>query len=316
MALITLRALAREAEHFLELKRALGHPYHRGAFTVRSFLRYAALGGRRQVDLERTLRAWLARSSGRKPVSVTVELGTLRQFLLYRRRSDPAAFVPDRTWAPQSTVSDFLPYVLTYDEVCQLIKLKPAVRHPLRASTLRTILVVLYCTGLRPGEAVRLDLADLDLHDRCFRIRESKGKTRFVPFGDDLAEILRAYLRERATVARSTESGPLFVRPDGSAVPIKVASEAVRRHFCRCRLKPPRGRIGPRPYDMRHTFAVHRLTKWYRDGVDVHSRLPWLSAYMGHDDLLGTEAYLTATAELLALAAERFEQRYRGESTR
>jgi hypothetical protein len=63
---------------------------------------------------------------------------------------------------------------------------------------------------------------------------------------------------------------------------------------------------------LRHTFAVHRLTRWYREGVDLHGHLPWLSAYLGHVDLLGTETYLTATPELLALAGERFRRRYGG----
>ena len=76
------------------------------------------------------------------------------------------------------------------------------------------------------------------------------------------------------------------------------------------KLKPAQGRGGPRPYDLRHTFAVHRLTHWYRQRVDLHARLPWLSAYLGHVDLLGTETYLTATPELLGLAAERLRRRY------
>jgi integrase/recombinase XerD len=53
-------------------------------------------------------------------------------------------------------------------------------------------------------------------------------------------------------------------------------------------LKPEKGRVGPRPYDLRHAFAVHRLSRWYRQGVDLHSRLPWLSTYMGHVDIVGT----------------------------
>ena len=89
---------------------------------------------------------------------------------------------------------------------------------------------------------------------------------------------------------------------------MKTASETVRRLLRAAGLKPPFGRVGPRPYDFRHTYAVHRLTRWYREGVDVNSRLPWLSAYMGHDDILGTESYLTATPELLAIASGRFEQ--------
>jgi len=318
MALITVRSLTRDAEHFLKHKRTLGYAYHRNAFTLRSFLLYAAAqaGARERIDLPRMLRVWLARSPGRKPISVAAELGTLRQFFLFRRRSDPAAFVPDSTWAPPSTGAAFLPHVPTYDDVCRLIQLAMSTRDPLRARTLCTLLIVLYCTGLRPGEAARLELTDIDLQARSFHIRESKGKTRFVPFGEDLAEVLRAYLRMRAGVARSTEDGPLFVQPDGRAVSVPAAMNAVRQLLRRCRLKPPRGRVGPRAYDLRHAFAVHRLAAWYHAGVDIHSRLPWLSAYMGHDNLLGTEVYLSATAELLALAAERFERRYRGERSR
>lgn len=78
---------------------------------------------------------------------------------------------------------------------------------------------------------------------------------------------------------------------------------------CAARLKPSSGRVGPRPYDIRHAFAVHRLVRWYRAGVDVHTRLPWLAAYMGHDDILGTEVYLTATPQLLHLAARRLRGR-------
>jgi integrase/recombinase XerD len=62
---------------------------------------------------------------------------------------------------------------------------------------------------------------------------------------------------------------------------------------------------------LRHAFAVQRLTRWYRQGVDLHARLPWLSAYMGHVDIVGTETYLNATPELLELAAHRLQRRYR-----
>ena len=83
----------------------------------------------------------------------------------------------------------------------------------------------------------------------------------------------------------------------------------MRRLLRQLDLKPSRGRQGPRPYDLRHAFAVHRLTAWYREGVDIHARLPWLSAYMGHVNVLGTEVYLHATPELLQLASDRFARR-------
>ena len=71
-------------------------------------------------------------------------------------------------------------------------------------------------------------------------------------------------------------------------------------------------------HDLRHAFAVHRLSQWYKQGADLHTRLPWLSAYMGHVDIVGTETYLNATPELLGLAANRLRRRYResGEGAR
>jgi integrase len=80
--------------------------------------------------------------------------------------------------------------------------------------------------------------------------------------------------------------------------------------FRQAQLKPSSGRVGPRIHDLRHTFAVHRLTRWYRQGAQIDGRLHWLSAYMGHANILGTEIYLNATPELLALAGERFRRRF------
>ncbi len=310
----SLRELDREIERFLAFKRALGHPYQRGAFMLRSLRRYAERhtdpGCR--IDLVRVMRGWLARTDGRQPVTATIELGVLRQFCLFRRRSDPHAVVPGREWAPQAAVSAFLPHIFSPAEIRRLLQSAATWRGPsLRAATLRTLLLILYCTGLRPGEPARLDLSDVDLDLHYFRIRDSKGKTRLVPFGDDLARRLREYLRERARVTGAAGTEPLLVRPDGRRLSAAAAGAWMARLFRRVGLKPPAGRRGPRPYDVRHTFAVHRLTAWYRAGVDIHARLPWLSAYMGHDDLLGTEAYLTATPELIALAGHRFAHRFR-----
>lgn len=314
MTTVSVRILARDIEGFLEFKRALGHPYRRGEFTIRSFERFALrrADASGEVDLKATLHAWLSRVDGRKPVTVAVELGTIRQFCLYRRRSDPQSFVPGREWAPQSAESTFLPYIFSYDEVVLLLeavsKLRgPNVWHP----CIRVLLLILYCTGLRIGEAVRLQLRDVDLKDRSFTVRESKGKTRIVPFRADLAREIAEYLHQRRQIAKELTTAAVLVRPSGRALTVAVASNVIRQLLRCLGLKPPKGRVGPRPYDMRHTFAVHRLTEWYREGVDVHSRLPWLSAYMGHDNILGTEIYLTATPELTAVAAQRFARHFR-----
>jgi integrase/recombinase XerD len=93
---------------------------------------------------------------------------------------------------------------------------------------------------------------------------------------------------------------------------VNTANGILRGLFQLAGMKPAKGRIGPGPYDLRHAFAVHRLSQWYKQGADLHTRLPWLSAYMGHIDIVGTETYLNATPELLGRAANRLRRRYRG----
>lgn len=322
MTLITLAGLARDVQGFLAFKRALGHSYRRSELTLLSFQRFAQsraatmrkrAGGTKRISLKATIEAWLSRPSVRKPVTRGLELGLLRHLCLYRRRRDRRGFVPERAWAPQ-TESPFSPYVFSHAEIRQL--LDAASRHRGRniwAGMLRTLLLILYCTGLRFGEAVRLRMSDVDLEKRVIFVRESKGRSRIVPFGADLARELYSYLVDRANILRAAgeaESDAWFVRKSGRPLRVPNASPAVTKLLRSLGLKPKTGRVGPRPYDLRHAFAVHRLTEWNRKGVDVHARLPWLSAYMGHINVLGTQDYLHATPELLRLASRRFEKRF------
>lgn len=316
MSRLTHTELARDIEGFLAFKHALGYSYRRGEATLRSFQRFVRRytnGAHAPIDLEVEARAWLLRIANRKPVTLATDLGALRQLCLYRRRRDPNGFVPEHGWAPY-TESTYLPYLFSHEEIRTLVD--AAGRHHGRniwPGMLRMLLLILYCTGLRFGEAVRLRQSDVDLERCLLFIHESKGRSRLVPFRADLARELSGYLRERALVARSVRMQmhveALFIGLNGRAVSIKSASEAVRRLLRQLGMKCPQGRIGPRPYDLRHAFAVHRLTEWYRGGVEIDARLAWLSAYMGHVNLLGTEVYLHATPELLRLASDRFAGR-------
>ena len=306
--------LAREFAQFVAQRRALGYSYVRGAANLQSFDRYvlAHAGSKRALPLAELLRGWLSRRCGRKAVSVAMDLGTLRQFFRYRRRFDADGFVPGREWAPQATSSSFMPHVFSTDQVRALLHEAGRLRYDLRARpVIRLLILIVYCTGLRFGEAVRLTLQDVDLGGRVFHIRESKGKTRWVPFRSDLGRELEKYRRQRDRVAPVTRHAPFLIRPDGQACSVRGVSGIIRGMLRRLGLKPLRGRVGPRPYDLRHAFAVHRLVAWHRAGVDVHPRLPWLSAYLGHQDIMGTEVYLHATPELLELASRRLHTRLR-----
>jgi len=157
-------------------------------------------------------------------------------------------------------------------------------------------------------------MADVDLERGTLTIPHSKGRTRIVPIRDDLVKELRRYIadrRRRLVDERCTDPQALFVRRNGFPLTTRAASDAIRGILRRLGIKPARGRVGARPYELRHAFAAHRLTIWAQQGADIHAKLPLLSAYLGHQNVLGTEVYLKATPQLLELASTRFEQHVR-----
>ena len=313
---VTADILARDAAAFLGFKRAMGIGYRRAEFVLDSFVRFAREQyGNGCVPLEQAVTRWATRIEGRKAVTVGNEFGVVRQLCLFRRRSDPHAFVPDHAVAPVKE-SVFVPYIFTREQVLAL--LDAATRHEGRnmwAAMLRALTLVLYCTGMRLGEAVRLRLDDIDLRQGVLTVQRSKGRSRILAIRDDLVGELRQYLQHRENVLATSGVGTsavLFVRRDGSALTVATASQALVGLLRDLGLKPLRGRCGARSYELRHAFAVHRLTAWAVEGVDVHAKLPWLSAYLGHQNVLGTEVYLKATPQLLELASRRFEQHSHG----
>jgi len=313
---VTAATLARDAVQFLAFKRAMGMGYRRAEFVLDSFIRFVrGQYGEHPASLEQAVTRWVSRIEGRKAITVGNEFGIVRQLCLFRRRSDPNGFVPDHAVAPVKE-SVFVPYIFSREEVVALVD--AATRHEGRSmwgAMLRALTLVLYCTGMRLGEATRLRMVDVDLRRAVLTVQRSKGRSRILAIRDDLVAELRQYLRQREEVlAASGAVDPmtLFIRRDGSALTLRAASDALRCLLRDLGLKPPRGRSGARPYEFRHAFAVHRLTAWAVEGVDVHAKLPWLSAYLGHQNLLGTEIYLKATPQLLQLASQRFEQHSRG----
>lgn len=315
---ITATTLTDEAMRFLAFKRAMGMGYRRAELVLNSFVRFVRdRYGDRPAPLDQAVTQWVTRIEGRKAITVGNEFGVVRQLCLFRRRSDPYGFVPDHAVAPIKE-SVFVPYIFSRKEVLALVD--AATRHEGRnmwGAMLRALTLILYCTGMRLGEAARLRLVDADLRTAVLTVQRSKGRSRILPIRNDLVVELRQYLRQREEVlAASGANDPLtlFIRRDGSALTLRAASDALRCLLRNLGLKPPCGRLGPRPYEFRHAFAVHRLTAWAVEGVDVHAKLPWLSAYLGHQDVLGTEVYLKATPELLQLASQRFEQHLRNKS--
>lgn len=318
MRTITVKDLARDAKEFLRFKRSMGITYQRGEHVLDSFLRFVVQRwGNGKMELDDVVRQWCARRAGCKAVTVANEFGVVRQLCLYRRRYDPSGYVPEHALAPIKE-SIFQPYIFSHDEVRQVLAL--ASRHHghfIWAGMLRPLILVLYCTGLRLGEAARLHTTDVDLDRGTLMIRCSKGRSRLVVIRSDLVAELRSYVAQRQRLVRDLgrpDPEAFFLRRDASGLTVRSASEAIRRLLRQLGLKPATGRAGARPYEFRHAFAVHRLTAWANEGVDIHTKLPLLSAYLGHLNIIGTEVYLKATPHLLELASTRFAQHLRGAS--
>ena len=261
------------------------------------------------LSLRDAIAAWINAGPDRHPLTRSNDLTAIRQFCLYRRRFDPEGFVPEQMLPVTAVRRHFQACILTPEQIKFLLRsIADLQGPPLRLARMRTLFLVLYCTGLRLGEALRLRVADLDLRQACFRIGPSKGRVRLVPFGRDLADELSKWLDARRKAGFTiTPQTPVFEREDGRPDNLWNAGMRFNTLFRHCGLKPERGsgRVGLRVHDLRHTFAVHRLQRWYRAGQDPNPLLPWLSAYLGHVNLLGTQRYLRATPEILEAASKR-----------
>jgi site-specific recombinase XerD len=172
-------------------------------------------------------------------------------------------------------------------------------------------MLLLYGAGLRRGEALRLSVTDTDLPNSLLTIRDTKFfKSRLVPIGHHLTEVLSDYARWRtATHSSASAEGHFFVSRSGSAILEHTLEGTFKRLLKRVGVRRADVRYQrPRLHGFRHSFAVHRLTAWYRQGADVQRLVYHLSVYLGHAHLAHTQVYLTMIPELLQQAGTRFEQ--------
>lgn len=123
------------------------------------------------------------------------------------------------------------------------------------------------------------------------------------------ATALSDYRQARQRSFPRPKSDAFFVSTLGTRLHYSNVSAVFRRLVQEMGLAAPQpGHRPPRLHDLRHRFAIVTLLEWYRQGLDVQPRLPLLSTYLGHTNPRDTYWYLSATPELLGLAAQRLEQ--------
>lgn len=296
-------------EDYLTLRRDLGFAAEQLGWFLRDFARYTERTehcGPLTVDL--AVR-W-ALSSGRgDPVRAERRLWAIRQFARHR-----AAFDPTTEVAPPGllarTPGRKPPHIYNDAEISALLRecsrLRP--RGGLRPLTYGVFFSLLAATGLRLSEARHLERRDVDLTHGMLTIRMSKfRKSRLVPLHPTSVEALTSYAARRDAF-RNAPRSEFFFHTD--------QAPALNRSTIEGTFREMRHRLGwtahgrarrPRIHDLRHTFAVRRLLRWYEEGVDLDRKILALATYLGHAQVSYTYWYLSAVPELMAVTAHRFE---------
>jgi integrase len=299
---------------YLALKEALGRRYA----TERAILKLLdGCFADRLEDLDPESFARWCRSQNHLTSGVRrYRMHIVRNFCLYRRRTEPACYVPDVALFPPRHQA-VAPYIFTAAEIGRLLRAADALestpRLPLRRESFRLALVLFYTTGLRRGELLRLLLGDYTSEEGSLLIRESKfHKSRLLPLSPDGAHEVEAYLRARRSQGLPVSKDlPLLRSPygDGKAYSENGLRTGINLLLTTVGIRTRAGRL-PRVHDFRHTFAVHALMRWYRAGADVQAKLPFLATYMGHVSIVSTAYYLHFVDQLAGLASHRFAEQY------
>jgi integrase/recombinase XerC len=289
----------RQVEQFLShltLERRLsGHTaasYHRDLACLAEFCDREKI--RRWTDLQsHHLRRFAAVSHGRglSTRSIQRRLSGARSFLKYlvregRLEQNPAVGVS----APRAARR--LPVTLDVDQMAHLLQIRGDEPVALRD---RAMLELLYSSGLRLGELVSLDLADVDLRDRMVRVTGKGCKTRLVPVGRVAREALQAWVKARAALA-DLEEKALFVGVRGS----RIAPRSVQM---RISYWARRSGLGQRvhPHLFRHSFATHLL----ESSGDLRS----VQEMLGHANISTTQIYTHLDFQHLAQTYDKAHPR-------
>lgn len=306
--------LAEGIVQFIAHKRVLGYRFDTEVYALRLFDRYLVAQGITRCDAITpvVIETFLAARPRVRPRSYNHLLGVLRRLFRWLVARGHVARTP--VLCPTRRGSGArIPFILSPESARRLLDL--AVGLPdlpglkLRGPTYHAIFALLYGLGLRVGEVCRLNVADVDVSRKLLVIRDTKfGKDRLVPFGPRMGEMLERYLvLRRKSVRHLATSEPLVSGLGGGRLQRQQIGKIFRGLLPDLGLTVPLGASPPRLHDLRHSFAVRTLLRWYRSGIDPAHRLLHLSTFLGHVQPESTAVYLTITSDLLAEAGHRFE---------
>ncbi len=308
-----MSALRGHAAEYLRARRALGVKLERHGRLLPQLVAYLEAAGATTVSSDAAI-SWARLPNSAHPAHWAARLSVARGFAAYLQTLDPAAEIPPagvfavRYQRPA-------PYLWSGQDICRLLSAAQALRPPLKAASCEALFGLLAVTGMRVGEAVALELDDVDLVNGVITIRAQFAKlqrARLVPLHPTTVDALDRYARTRTRLCPKPKSRAFFLSSTQTRIDRSAVSKTLREITIALGLRTDA--VHPRTHDLRHSFAVNTLIGWQRSGVQIDERIVVLSAYLGHASPAETYWYLTATPELMGLAAQRLDLRFGGQS--
>jgi len=299
-------ALDATVDRYLMIRRSLGYQLLADGPRLHDFAAYLDARGTTTVTVQAAL-AWACRPPQASRPLMSARLTTVRGFAAYLAAFDPDTQIPPAHLLAAG-VHRRIPYLYTPTQIEALMAAAAQLPGPLRAASWRTLIGLMAATGLRTGEAVRLQRQDVDLAGGLLLVRGSKNdRTRQLPLHPSTVTALSTYTR-RSDQLRPRPADTFLISDTGAPLGGPSLSRCFRGLLAGTGIAAPPGRRPPRLYDLRHTFAVATLLGWHADRLDVQPLLPVLSTYLGHVNPAHTYWYLQAVPELMSVLADRLQR--------
>ena len=310
------RSLQARIDDYLAERRRQGFRLRSGDAFLSRFARFVAAKRHRGPLTAELMAEWVrtAKDGHGDADTWARSWGRLRHFICYLQQFEPDTEVPEASlFGPEP--GRVAPHIYHDDEIVELLAaartLGPA--GSIRPFTYETLFGLMASTGLRVSEAIHLRDADVDLKRGMLTIRQTKfAKSRQVPIHPSTVKALACYRRQRERHLPTTAGMPFLISSRGRRLGLPLGDRQAHRVFTGLRDSlgwiNRGGHEAPRLHDLRHTFAVRRLIRWYADGAEIDQKMLALATYMGHAEIFYTYWYLTGVPELMAIAAGRFEQ--------
>lgn len=299
-----MNALSSHVEGYLRLRRALGFKLERAGQLLPQLVAYLEAAGAGTVTSDLAI-AW-ARLPDATPNHWAQRLAIARGFARYLQTMDPATEVPPPGVFPARRHRPS-PYLFRQRDICRILQAARALRPPLRAATHETIFGLIAASGMRIGEAIGLARDDVDLDTGVITIRQAKfDRSRLVPLHPTVTAALGRYAAERDRLCPRPRSAAFFLSGAGTRLDRSGVGATFRKITAGLGIRT--AAVRPRVHDLRHSFAVQTLIRWQRAGMSIDERIGTLSTYLGHVAPADTYWYLSASPELMSLAAGRLAE--------